>query len=317
MKIGLYLAVLTVLIGLAVGIPATFGPEPSAEASRAQQLVTRDYGSADVGQSSVAAVPAGETVMRMLQREFAVETRFGGGFVQSIEGRAGGRRDGRPIDWFYYVNGIEASVGAATRDVAAGDRIWWDLHDWGTITRVPAVVGSFPEPFLSGIEGKRRPVRIDCSETAARLCDEVTTRLDEAGITAVARSALNGPAGSELLRIVVGPWDEVRRDPTLRQLERAPRSSGVFARFLDSGRRLELYDATGRVERTLGAGTGLIAATRFEGQQPTWVVTGTDAAGAAAAATAMREETLSRRFALAVQEGRPVSVPIDPPDGSP
>lgn len=317
MKIGLYLAVLTVLIGLAVGIPATFGPEPVRDASRAQQLVTRDYGSAVVGESSVASVPSGETAMRMLQREFAVETRFGGGFVQSIEGYAGGRRDGRPVDWFYYVNGIEASVGAATRRVNAGDRVWWDLHDWGAITRVPAVVGSFPEPFLSGIEGKRRPVRIDCSETAGRLCDEVTTRLDEAGITAVARSALNGPAGSELLRIVVGPWAEVRRDPTLRQLERAPRASGVFARFTEEGARLELYGERGRVERTLGAGSGLIAATRFEGQQPTWVVTGTDTAGAAAAAAAMREEALSRHFGLAVQEGRPVGLPIPSSDPAP
>ena len=317
MKIGLYLAVLTILIGLAVGIPATFGPEPNRDATRAEQLVTRDYGTELVGRSSVPSVPSGETAMRMLQREFTVETRFGGGFVQSIEGYAGGRRDGRPIDWFYYVNGIEASVGAATRRVSAGDRIWWDLHDWGAIARVPAVVGSFPEPFLSGIEGKRRPVRIDCSETADRLCDEVTTRLEEAGVSAVSRSALNGPAGPELLRIVVGPWDEVRRDPTLRQLERAPRASGVFARFVDEGERLELYDETGRVERTLGPGSGLIAATRFEGQQPTWVVTGTDDAGAAAAAAAMREEVLSRRFALAVDEGRPVGVPIDTSPGAP
>ena len=317
MRIGLYLAVLTLLVGLAVGIPATFGPEPDRDASSARQLVTRDYGSAVVGRSSVASVPAGETALGMLQREFAVETRSGGDSVQSIEGYSVGRRGGRPMEWFYYVNGINASVAAGTRRVSPGDRIWWDLHDSGTVARVPAVVGSFPEPFLSGIEGKRRPVRIDCSESAGRLCDEVTTRLDEAGISAVARSALNGPAGSELLRIVVGPWSELRRDPTLRQLERAPSMSGVFARFIDEGERLELYDERGRVERTLGAGSGLIAATRFAGQQPNWVVTGTDAAGAAAAAAAFREETLSRRFALAVEEGRPVGVPIDSSDPAP
>ena len=42
---------------------------------------------------------------------------------------------------------------------------------------------------------------------------------------------------------------------------------------------LELLDAQGRTVRTLGPGAGLVAATRFEEQQPTWVVSGTDTAG--------------------------------------
>ena len=157
-------------------------------------------------------------------------------------------------------------------------------------------------------------MRIECADGADDLCDEVTDRLSEAGVSAVARSALNGPAGPELLRIVVGAWPDIRRDPTVRQLERGPAESGVFAQIREEGRRLALYDERGRVVRTLGAGTGLVAATRFEGQLPAWVVTGTDAVGAAAAATALREEVLRRRFAVAIDEGRPVALPR-PADG--
>jgi hypothetical protein len=101
--------------------------------------------------------------MRVLTRNFDVKTRYGGGFVQQIGGIAGGREGGRRVDWFYYVNGIEASTGANERRVTAGDRIWWDRHDWGAAMRIPAVVGSFPEPFLSGQNGKRLPVRLDCA----------------------------------------------------------------------------------------------------------------------------------------------------------
>ena len=56
--------------------------------------------------------------MRLLQRGFEVETRYGGAFVQEIDGVGGGRRGGRPVDWFFYVNGIEAETrrrGAAAR----------------------------------------------------------------------------------------------------------------------------------------------------------------------------------------------------------
>ena len=47
-------------------------------------------------------------------------------------------------------------------------------------------------------------------------------------------------------------------------------------------------------ERTLGSGGGLLAATRIEAQQPTWLVTGVDAAGVAASAAALSEQRAGR-----------------------
>src|SRR4051812_6943762 len=125
-------------------------------------LVTRDYGSQTLGQVGPGPVQGAETVMRMLERNFKVDTRYSGRFVQSIEGLAGGSDDGRPVDWFYYVNGVEADKGAADVKIRPGDRIWWDHRDWGAAQRVPAVVGSYPEPFLHGNNGKTWPTRVEC-----------------------------------------------------------------------------------------------------------------------------------------------------------
>src|SRR5215211_8237825 len=123
-------------------------------------------------------------ILRLLQRNAKVTTRFGGGFVQSIDGVAGGRSGGRPFDWFYYVNGVEASQGAAATRLHPGDRVWWDRHDWGAAQRVPAVVGSFPEPFLHGIGGRRLPVRVECVDPSAPACDTVFERLAGLGVPA-------------------------------------------------------------------------------------------------------------------------------------
>ena len=82
-------------------------------------------------------------------------TRYGGGFVQSIDGLAGSQSGGRSSDWFFYVNGIESPIGSAQFDLSGGDRIWWDYRDWTAAMRVPAVVGSWPEPFVHGFQGKR------------------------------------------------------------------------------------------------------------------------------------------------------------------
>jgi hypothetical protein len=274
--------------------------------------VTRDFGAQPLheGGDDGVASSEGDTVMRLLQDDYDVETRYGGGFVQEVDGVRGGRVDGKQADWFYYVNGIEASVGAAERRVSAGERVWWDHHTWEAAQRVPAVVGSFPEPFATGLEGKRFPVKLVCLGAAERSCDEVTTRLEDAGVRAVSRSVLEQSAGPEVLRVLVGPWADVRRDGILRRLERGPGDSGVFAQPAESGEEIVVLDEDGRPARTLGPGAGLVAATSVEGQAPTWVVTGTDEVGVAAAAAALTEERLEQRFALAVDGGNDVPLPV-------
>jgi hypothetical protein len=274
--------------------------------------VSRDFGSRELGEASRSSVPSGETVMRLLQRSFDVETRPGGDIVEQIDGVAGGLRAGRPVDWFYYVNGIEARTGAAERRLNPGDRVWWDHHDRGVALRIPAVVGAFPEPFLSGIDGKRLPVRLDCVPAAEAACDEVVRRLEAAEVTKVSKGLLGGSAGEAVVRIVVGRWPDIRRDPAVRLLERGPAASGVYARIDRAGSRITMLEGDGDPARTLGAGAGLVAATRLEGQQPTWVITGTDAVGVAAAAAQVEEAALEDRFAIAVEEGRPAPLPVVP-----
>jgi hypothetical protein len=274
--------------------------------------VTQDFGHSELAPARSEQSRSGETVMRLLQRNFTVETKYGGGFVQEIDGVSGGRAKGRQVDWFYYVNGVEASNGAADHKLKPGDRVWWDHHDWGAAQRVPAVVGAFPEPFESGIGGKKLPIRLVCMGDAGRSCDEVEERLQQAGVKAIARSNLEQSVG-EVLRILVGAWPDVRKDIAAQQLEKGPQASGVFAKPSVDGRRLALLDPTGAVQRTLGAATGLVAATSYTDQQPTWLVTGTDEVGVAAAAAAVTEDQLRDRFAVAIEAGKGVPLPIEAP----
>jgi hypothetical protein len=302
----------------AVALPASgcgFGAGDT-RASDGSLTVTRDFGSESLGRARTAGVSESDTVMRLLQRDFEVGTRYGGKFVQEIDGVAGGREGGSRVDWFYYVNGIEASTGAADRRVSPGDRIWWDHHDWSATMRVPAVVGSFPEPFASGVEGRKLPVRLVCLD-AGDACGEVETRLHDAGIDQTAKSVLEQSAGREVLRVLVGPWSQLRKDTAARKLESGPAASGVYARPDPAGDRIDLLDEGGRSVRTLGRGGGLVAATRIEAQQPTWVVTGVDATGVAAAAAALAEEELRDHFAIAVEEGRTLPLPVVPPGQEP
>jgi Domain of unknown function (DUF4430) len=270
--------------------------------------VTRGFGTAPVGSVTEQSIPGSQTVMRMLERSFKVTTRYGGGFVESIDGHAGASSR---LDWFYYVNGIEATLGAAGTSVHKGDRIWWDLHDWSATDSIPAVVGSFPEPFIHGINGRRFPVTIECAADAGTACQRVTTELDSIGVK-VASQAIGTGSGSDSLGVIVGTWRDVRSELLAALIEHGPASSGVYARFAGpDGSSLQLLDPSGRVVRTLGAGAGLIAATAQTSTGPAWLITGTDVAGVSAAAAALTPARLHNHFALAVDRGADLPVPLE------
>lgn len=273
-------------------------------------VVTQRFGAQPMIQTDTPKVSGSDTVMRLLQRNAKVKTRFGGGFVQSIDGVSGGTPGGRPTDWFFYVNGVESSKGAVSVKLTGGNAVWWDRHDWGTVTRTAAVVGSFPEPFLHGPEGKRFPVRVECSQAQSKACSEVEKRLTKAGVIA-ARGGVAQSFTEHTLRILVGPYLEIRDDHAVRQLEAGPTSSGVFARPSADGRTMQLLDERARIVQSLGAGSGLIAATRYQDDQPVWVVTGTDEAGVDAAVQAFDEGDLLNHFAVAVVAGRAVPLPAE------
>jgi uncharacterized protein DUF4430 len=301
------------LAAAALVVPlAGCGVGPGKSPASAQLVITQDFGAHPLAQLTNPKVGGADTVMRFLERNAKVTTRYGGGYVQSIAGRSGGTRDGRPVDWFFYVNGILASKGAASTRLRDGAVIWWDRHDWTATQDVPAVVGSFPEPFIHGIAGRRLPTRLECIAPGSAGCEAVQKHLTDAGILAP-EGGLQSSLAKETLRVLVGPYRALRADGAVRQLEHGPQASGVYARPSPDGGAIATLDADGRTVRRLRAGTGLVAATRFEGGQPVWIVTGTDEAGVAAAASALDEGNLKNRFAVAVSDGRAIPLPQDAP----
>jgi Domain of unknown function (DUF4430) len=302
----------------AVGIAATtagcgLGPGPSSE-GEARLTVTHDYGAEKVLSESESDPAESETVLRFLDRDAEITTRYGGGFVQSINGVSGGISDGRTSDWFFFLNGVESPVGAADVPVRGGDRIWWDYRDWTDAMRVPAIVGSWPEPFAQVSAGADRlPVRVVCAGPKPA-CGRAAERLGDEGVDASIespRAAAEAERKAPGLRLLVGPWAMIDSDPAARQLDRGPATSGVFARFeraSDGWRLVELDRSVDPVAR-LGAGAGLVAAVRDGDDPPTWLVTGTDATGVERAASALDSDSLADHYAVAAVGGGPVALP--------
>lgn len=283
---------------------------PGAGSKNASVSVTRDFGSVAIGSYYQRRVPGSETVMALLQRHFEIDARYGGGFVQSIDGHSG---DGPHQDWFYFVNGMLASNGAAATAVHGGDHVWWDLHDWSATDTVPAVVGSYPEPFVNGIGGRMLPTVLECAPDAQHACDTVADSLRRAGVKP-GDQLLGGGSGSDSLAVLVGTWRDLHGVIATQLIDGGPANSGVYAQFVGAGgEAIELDNPRGRAVQTLRGSAGLVAATDQPSMNaPAWLVTGTDLAGVEAAAAAMTPSTLRDHFAVAISAGHVIPLPVDP-----
>jgi hypothetical protein len=297
------LAALAGAIASAVAL-AGCGLGPGPGTSDVSLTVTSDFGAHQVATVTKRQVPGSETVMRMLERSLRIGTRYGGGFVESIDGLSG-TSDKR--DWFYYVNGSMASAGAAQTAVHEGDRIWWDLHNWVSPQQPAAVVGSYPEPFVHGAGGKRFPTTLECAPDVGKACQRVGATLGALGVPVASQELGGGGSGTDSVAVLVGTWKDLRTFGAGAFMAEGPASSGIYARFW--GGALELLDAQGHVTRTLGPGAGLLAATAQGSSPPTWLITGTDAAGVKAAAASLNAASLRDHFALAVQGDQKLPVP--------
>lgn len=297
----------------ATALGCGLGPGESSD-GEATLTVTRDYGAERLLEVSEEDPPESRTVIQMLDSEAELTTRYGGGFVQSIDGLEGSAEDGRSRDWFFFVNGIESSRGAAEVTVRGGDRIWWDYRDWTDALRTPAVVGSWPEPFAQeSAMVDAQPVTVEC-ETEAAPCAEAADRLDRAGVETSIETPAAGDAGGAGPRLLVGTWEEIGDDGVAALLADGPQTSGVFARF--EGNALIALDAGAEPEARLGAGAGLVAGLRRGSEPPTWLITGTDAAGVERAARLLDVEHLADRYAVAASPEEELALPVGEAGGA-
>src|SRR4029077_3049241 len=175
------------------------------------------------------------------------------------------------------------------------------------------------ESSVRGFRGRRCPAVLDC-HAVAMICQAAGQRLSPVGVKSsfgptanplvVVVGTFSGLRGSPQA-VAVGPWSPGRATPPAAFLADGPESSGVFAQFVGTKKPLlELLNQQGQPAGSVGKGGGLIAALREGDGPPTWVVTGTDDKGVAAAASLLGP-ALRNHYAVATQPGAgAIGVPV-------
>jgi uncharacterized protein DUF4430 len=168
------------LAALAAGCGQDASAVPAGPAA-VRVTITRDYGATVLHDGRAAP---GQSAMNALRRLTHVSTRYGGRFVQSIDGLAGDRSGHQ--DWLYFINGIAPDVGATDMTLHPGDTEWWDRRYWLDLVQTPVAVGQWPEPFVHGYNGRRHAVSVGglaCSSALAASLRRVGARVTSGSST--------------------------------------------------------------------------------------------------------------------------------------
>jgi hypothetical protein len=174
--------------------------------------------------------------MDVLKEVADVETSYGGGFVDSIEGLSSSSGPGGGSDWFYHANGILPNVGAAEYEVTGGDRIWWDYHPWNENNFTPAVIGSYPGPFTRDFSGRGASARILYSGYLESLARQVGGYLEENGSEVSYSEDISGfEPGDNGPSMVVITFEQAGETPWVRDLLGGNGGKGIFL-SLEEGR---------------------------------------------------------------------------------
>ncbi|RKD21426.1 protein of unknown function [Caminicella sporogenes DSM 14501] len=248
-------------------------------------IVTRDYGHKTIFCKNVGLVKD-EVGMEVLFRNLDIQTAYGGGFVNAINGIESKftfytGKDRKKMDWFYWVNGILAPVGVAEYRPQPNDEIWWDYHDWSITMFIPAVIGSYPHPFINGFFGKNPGTVIMYTEDFKEEAEKLKQSLSDLGVKQV-DTALFDP---EVIKkpkkyyILVGVWNELAKNSkVIRDINKKNKLIGVYAKFQDG--KLYGLNFKGKVISTHSEAGAIFAyASSIGSTRPIWMVTGTNNKG--------------------------------------
>lgn len=281
-------------------------------------VVTNNYGHQEMFNKEVGIVKD-EVGMEVLFRNLDITTAYGGGFVNEINGLESGFTfytgdERKKEDWFYWVNGILAPVGIAEYTPQPGDVIWWDYHDWSVTMFIPAVVGSYPQPFKNGFWGKVSDTIILYEEDFFDEAESLKESLNEKGVKTVILTEYS----PELLEdedhyvIALGVWKDLSKESQfLNTINKKNKLVGVYGKFTDEG--LSAIDFKGQIIKTFEKDAGFIYAHSpgVNGLKPFWCITGTDEIGVEKAIEVLIEtpEKIEQMFSAVVTEDEIINCP--------
>ena len=242
-------------------------------------IATQDYGN-QLLFTKEASFSHPTTALHSLQQVAKVNTTYGGGFVNAINGISSTFRVGsdQPQDWLFYVNGILSPIGSQYYQVHEGDVIHWDYHYWSDTTASTAIIGEFPEPFLHGFQGNTYDTSLVYTQNVQEIAQQLRSTLVDYGIDAllVSIDELTKDIQTTHNLILIGT---IEGHPLISDIMADASDIGLFIRWEES--QICTYDALLKCNQRFAEAGCVIAMQNhwnpkgnMHGENVIWMITG-------------------------------------------
>lgn len=289
-------------------------PQPSGEIA-VRVIVTQDFGN-ELMLDELVIVANDANALDTLAKVATVQTKYGGGFIEAIN-EIRSQYSGSKVkkDWFLYVNGISANVGALDYKLCNGDVEHWDFHDWSFHAFVPAIIGDFPQPFLGGYQGKVLPTLVVYDEGSQEAAQDLVNGLKELGVESIHAQAATGVSSQDKEHsnlILLGTEDF----GLISELNKNYEKLGFFISFEDG--KVVIWNPRGD-DKQCYLDCGLIQATQNPWnpkgvgacENVSWMISGTDKAQVRNTVNVLVNHYKEFRYACAaiIVNGKVIEVP--------
>ncbi len=280
---------------------------------KVNMIISKDFGNEEV-YSKELDFTKDTSVMEVMEENLEIETAHGGGFISSINGlKSGfiGSKDKKKLDWFYYINGNLAQVGADDYYLNPEDNIIWDYHDWSNEMYISSIIGAYPNNFTKGYDGNVLETEIRYSKNYEEDSNNLTKFLKEKGLESIEEKALDDKdiENDEINTVVIGNLDEVSNIKYINDIYNDEKN-GLFFNIDDNVIKALDYNKKASKEYEKGA---VIAAIPkgYGGGCNLWIITGNDEKSIKNAAKILYEnpEKIKGMFSAVVSDNEIINIP--------
>jgi len=186
---------------------------------KATVILSEDFGHLKTVES--VKLPREETALEVTQRIFEVKTAYNGGFVNSIDGQVSGYTNQKRSvkkDWFYYINGTAAVVGAGDYFIDSGDVIQWDFHQWDNGQYSQVIIGAYPKNFTKGYEGQQLPIHLYSNIEKKFISKSLSKELALEKAHSISSFDESDMDNSQRHTIIIGSWSDLKDNQGLKEI---------------------------------------------------------------------------------------------------
>ena len=305
--------VVSLIVSLLAILPCGCQSQTSGEIA-VRVIITQDFGN-ELLLDEPVILNSGVNALDALERVAKVETKYGGGFIEAINGvRSQYSQTTVKKDWFFYMNGMSANVGLMNYELSEGDVEHWDFHDWSFHAFIPAIIGDFPQPFVGGYQGKNLPTIVVYDEGFRDAALDLAGELARMGVQDVRAQAANelSSQDKEHANLMLLGNEDLHLISELNE----NRKLGFYIHFEEG--RVVVYDSQGNKAR-YESECGLIQATQnpwnSKGigacENVVWMVSGTSESQVQNAIDILANDHERFRYAYAtvIVDGEVIKVP--------